>query len=297
MPLRNPFDASRILLSRYGGSEIRFNLQNSNLLKLSVTSSNHAFDQGVQVYVNGHVHEIETPDIDSKPLEIDLKKFIGPTPMEVVIRHHCAGSTHPCDIALRELIVGRRAVVTLPDYHPEKTVAFIGDSISVGFSEENYAYIFAKKSGMLLHNASIFGSRVWQSPDWDSAMRRVHKDIIAFRPEIIIVALGTNDLSDGISQRDFQGLYSQLITQIRKGTPESRVVALGLFRRKDMSEFKVRQFSRIISEVSRENSIVYIDPYEWLSESDLMDNVHPSKASQKKLADKMYDALSPLLTK
>lgn len=295
--LVNPFDTSNILVSRYGGSEIRFNLQNSSSLKLSATSSNHAFDQGVRVYINGEAYEVETPNIDSKPLQIDLKKFADSTRMEIVIRHHCAGSTHPCDIALRELIVDRHAVVTSPDIHPEETVAFLGDSISVGFSEENYTYKFAEKLGMLLHNASVFGSRVWQNPAWDSATRRLHKDIIAFNPEVIIVALGTNDLSDGVSQQDFQRDYSQLITQIRRGTPNSKVVALGLFKRKDISEFKVMQFSRIVATVSQENNILFIDPYNWLTEEDLMDNVHPSIESQKKLADKLYDALSPLLTR
>ncbi len=296
-PLHNPFDNSDMLMSRYGGSEIRFAIRESKKLVIRATSSNHAFDQGIAVYVDGKHFEIETPDIDEKILDIDLSTFSAGDKREVIIRHHCAGSTHPCDTTLKEITVDSGAIITKPVTYPDRTIAFFGDSISVGFSEENYTYKVAERMKMLLHNASIFGSRVGHNEIWDSASDRMHKDIIGFQPDVVVIALGTNDLSDNTSLDDFRLSYTKLITAIRDGTPKSRVITLGLFRRRQIQPSRIRQYSEIVKSIAENNNVQFIDPYDWLNDPDLMDNVHPSKKSQKILADRMYETISDIIQK
>lgn len=289
--IQNPFDNKKALVSRYGGSEVRFRLENSKQISIRASSSNHAFDQGISVDIDGTRYQVETPEIDKKTLDIKLPVHKGAHQYEVIIRHHCAGSTHPCDLWLKEIAVDISAKIYPPVSHPEQTIAFLGDSISVGFSENNYTYLVAERMGMLLHNASVFGSRIGRKEGWDSVQDRLQKDVINYQPDILVVALGTNDLYDNISELAFRELYAKLIRDIRSGTPDTQIITLALFNRRDISEFRIRQFNYIINSIASENGITHVDPFHWLSHADLMDGVHPSLKSQEKIAEHMYRAI------
>lgn len=295
--VRNPFDRSSVWISRYGGSEMRFSIQNSRSITMRVGSSNYAFDQGITVSVGSHLYELETPDISAKTLHIDIDNKDVSRRLPVIIRHHCAGSTHPCDLSVKSIAVDPGAYVAPPDVVPGQTIAFLGDSISVGFAQENYTYLVADRLDMHLHNASVFGSRTGFAKGWDSALNRYAKDIVSFSPDIVIVALGTNDLSDRTDVSVFREEYDKIIYGIKSGLPDSEILVLGIFRRGQAPMSRIREFSEAIRATAKKHAVAYVDPYNWLSDDDLLDFVHPRKEAQQKIADRLVPIVREITAK
>ena len=184
-----------------------------------------------------------------------------------------------------------------PESQEKPVMAILGDSLTSSFGPKNYSYLLAGQLGYRVHNAGIFGSSVSQTAGWDSGLLRVSTDINVFKPDIAVVFMGTNDLAHTVPLDVFRSNYAALLSRIQEESPSTRIIAVGLLRRKDFSEQEIRSYSNAIRREAEARNIAYIDPYAWLDSSDLQDVVHPSPQSQAKLADRMYQALSPLILK
>lgn len=293
--ITNPFTMKHFFVSRYGGSEIRFRITGTKNVAVIVSSSNNEKHiQGVDLTVSGKTYTVETP-VHDVLLAVPAGVLDDRKTYDVVIRHWCAGTLWPCDMSIGEIRTDRRAHVSRPSEIPKKTLAILGDSIEVSFGNLNATYLIADRLGYHLHNASIFGSSTTPVPDWDSGLLRYKEDIVRAKPDVVIVFLGTNDLGHGIPVAEFQKNYEELVSGILQGSPHSKVMLVGLMYRKDYSVNQVYAYSDVIRFVAREHNVPYIDPYYWFTDDDLQDVVHPAPKSEQKFADKLFEAISPLL--
>ena len=282
--------------SQYGGSEFRFSFANSRKLSFSASSPNDEHGQGVNIYVDDKLYTLETPNIDEKELSIRVEKAKS---YKVRVRHFCAGSHSPCDVSIKSVYINHSGKLLNPPSLPQKTLAILGDSITVDSGRWNFSYLMSDKLDYQLHNAGVFNSAVshLQTPHYDWALDRYEKDIIYYKPNLVIVFLGTNDLGKDVPLKEFQKNYQKLLKGIKTGLPDSVIVTLGILRRKDFGEEKIKQYSDIIRTISESMDVSFVDTYDWLILDDLKDVVHPSLVSQKKLSNKLYESLSSLVSK
>lgn len=282
-------------ISKFGGSQMSFMVTNTDFITLTVSSPNTEVDaQGLDIVVDGKTHTVVTP-LHNTIVTIPIDSAFRSSTHKVSIEHFCASTLSICEVGIDKILVSSDAKIFRPSSALPKTLAIIGDSITSSFGKYNYSYALADRLGMRLHNAGIFGSLVSSDPVWDSALDRYESDMTKFQPDVAIIFLGTNDLGHLIPLETFRKNYSTMLSGMKAQMPTSTIIALGLLRRQDFPTGQIRQYSRIIEEVANQYNVPYIDPIWWLDVSDYQDVVHPSKASQQKLADKLYEAVSRVL--
>ena len=291
--VHDPFLSETRVISRVGGSELRFIVSGTRSISLTATSpNNEKGSQGFDITVDGKKY--------TKKVPMHHATFLIPianpsVPSNVQIRFWCAGTLSPCDIAIQHITIDNGAVVMKPASVPKKMFAVLGDSIAVSFGDINAMYLVADKLGYQLHNASIFGSSVTPVLNWDSALLRYKRDIVRIKPDVVLVFVGTNDLGQSIPVSKFSDNYHKLVQGILVGTPRSKVILMGLMNRMDYPIDEIRAYSSVIEETARTNHLDYIDPFYWMAPGDLQDVIHPAPKSEPKFAEKLYDALIPLL--
>lgn len=295
--LVDPFTGAQARGARFGGSDIHFRLSNTNTLTIVAESANkEKNEQILDVRINGVSHILASP-FSGKILTVPINSASAEQLVSVDITLYCDSAMVPCDVRISRMEADPGAVVQQPNIVPKKTLAILGDSITSSFANDNYSYALADRLGYALHNASVFGSSVSPIPGWNSGLLRVTDDIVVYKPDIAVLFIGTNDLGRSVPIAEFRKNYEALISKIRKGSPSTQIVAVGLLTRKDFFPGEIYAYSNVIEAEAKKADIPYIDPANWLDYTDLQDVVHPSKASQKKLADKLYDELRPLITK
>ncbi len=290
----HPVTGEHIVGSRFGGSEVSFRLKNATVLHVEADGINTVPDeQMLELYVGDVVYTLASP-FSAKHLDIPVQ---SKEPVPVTARVICSSAMVPCDVRIRRLSADTGSIVMPPESQEKPVMAILGDSLTSSFGPKNYSYQLAGQLGYRVHNAGIFGSSVSQAAGWDSGVLRVSTDISVFKPDIAIIFMGTNDLAHTVPLDVFRSNYAALLSRIQEESPATRIIAVGLLRRKDFAEQEVRSYSNVIRREAQARNIAYIDPYAWLDYSDFQDVVHPSPESQDKLADKMYQALLPILTR
>ncbi|MBP9814181.1 SGNH/GDSL hydrolase family protein [Candidatus Woesebacteria bacterium] len=287
-------DISRYI-SKYGGSQMSFMVTNTDTITFEVSSPNIEPDaQGIDIDIDGKIYTMTTP-LQNARLTVPIDPVLQANTHSVTIQHFCASTLSVCEIGISKIIVSRDAKIFRPNSKLPKTLAVIGDSITSSFGKNNYSYLLADRLGMRLHNAGIFGSLVSNDPVWDSALDRYEADIIKFSPDVVVVFMGTNDLGHLVPLDTFRKNYSTMLADMKTKLPKSTIIVLGLLRRQDFPAGQIRMYSSVIEEVARSYEVAYIDPYFWLDVSDYQDIVHPSVASQPKLSEKLYGAMTVVL--
>lgn len=293
--LSDPYRKRDMSVSHFGGSEIRFRIKGTKMLAFRLISANSdAKSIGIDVIADDKTFTLHSP-FQGEISTIPQGFLDSGRETEVTIRHWCAGTLSPCELGLLGMYTDKGATLRKTAQPPPPVLGVIGDSISVSFGRDNYLYTFANRVGYRLHNASIFGSLVGEAAGWDSAAKRYEKDIARYRPEFILVILGTNDLGQGQPLSVFRENYRTFIRQMKEESPNSRLILFGLFRRLDISSTVTSAYSRVIRETAQKYGLLYIDPYDWLTPEDFQDLVHPSKRSQGKIADRLFGATHSII--
>jgi len=282
--------SSNQLSARFGGSTLQFMLRDATFIDMHVEGDNPIpSEQSLDITIDDIRHTLVSPFEPKSRMKISNKKIHSGVPVSIVL--HCSSAMIPCNVRISSLSTDGTLERWKTDEQRLPTVAIFGDSISTSFGKDNYGYMLAKRMGYRLHNASVFGSSVVSVPGWDAASMRVYTDIIEFHPDVALIVLGTNDLGRQIPIQTFESAYDLMIAEIQSKSPETKVVAVGLFPRKDFSIQKIRSYSDAIERVAHKRNILFINPRDILTVSDLSDPVHPTQESQQKIADGLYARL------
>lgn len=279
--------------SQYGGNEFRFLFTRSKRLIFTASNPNNENGQGIVIEVDDKMYTLETPHIDTKELFIPIDDT--PAFHHVRVRHFCSGSYSPCDLTITSIRIDPFGILFFSPLLPPRTMAILGDSITVGWGRFNFSFSTSDKLGYQLHNAGIFASTVSKIPNHDGVLDRYKKDIVSYRQDLVIIFMGTNDLGNQIPLEIFQRDYQELIGGIKKGLPDATIITLGILQRKDFTKENIEKYTNVIKTVSESMGVSFIDTYDWLTPDDFADNVHPSLASQDKLASKFYESVSAVI--
>lgn len=183
-----------------------------------------------------------------------------------------------------------------------KTIVFFGDSITAGYgldeplSQAYPARIQEKIDAAHLPyktvNAGLSGETT------AGGLRRV--DWILRQPvDIFVLALGGNDGLRGIEPSVSSGNLQAIVDRVRAKNPNVKIVLAGMMMPPSLGEDYVRDFAAMYPALAKKNKISFV-PFllqDVGGRADLNqpDQIHPTAAGQRIVAENVWRVLQPLL--
>lgn len=109
-------------------------------------------------------------------------------------------------------------------------LAFLGDSLTVGVGappELGYAWQTAERLGWPIALVDGVSGSGFLAPGGGEPMPDRVPAVVAARPDVVVVAGGTNDVFWGFPPREVERAAAGLLADLRAGLPDARVVVLG----------------------------------------------------------------------
>lgn len=167
-------------------------------------------------------------------------------------------------------------------------VAF-GDSLTEGYGASegnNYPALLSRKLGVEIRNLGRAGET---SVD---GLKRLD-DVVALHPRVVLLCFGGNDSLNGeLASRTFSNL-AQIIDRLR--AEGSFVVLIGI-RSASLRDHNKQHFRKL----ARDKDVLYVpDMLQGLAFKPIYmsDAIHPNDAGYARIADRLENALQPLLPK
>ncbi|HWS32893.1 MAG TPA: GDSL-type esterase/lipase family protein [Actinoplanes sp.] len=187
-----------------------------------------------------------------------------------------------------------------------QSVEFIGDSITAGYTSTNvalsaYPWLIGENLGVRHTQIALSGSCLNEltaeqstrgircygletryphvgfqdgSADWD--FRR-------FRPDVIVVNIGTNDVGHGVSSADFRVAYEDFLKQVRAANPRSTILAVRIFKGWWAAESRAAVEAL---QAAGDCDVQFVDTTGWWDPATMTnDGTHPNDYGHRVLTD------------
>ena len=193
-----------------------------------------------------------------------------------------------------------------------KLIEFIGDSITAGcctlsnYVLNNYAWLTGEAlnadhtqiafSGICLQDAvSCYSeNRIGMSVQFFK-LQTVHYtnspawDFNRYQPNQVVINLGTNDSTVGVSDSTFQSTYTTFLQNIRAKYPNAEIYVLRTFGGYKVAPTQAAVNARISAGDSK---VHYVDTSGWVTTGDFdSDNLHPNANGHIKIANRLQSVL------
>lgn len=237
------------------------------------------------------------------------------------------------EAAMGEVFFDGSAIDAIP-FQPKqkKKIEFIGDSITCGFGNDEtglpcgqgqwfdqhnaylaYGPIVSRKldADFLLSSVSGYGMyRNWNSEKWEETifpdvydhlfLRNSESEKFGndYQPDLVSICLGTNDLSEGDSQKErlpfnkhkYIGNYIEFVQKIYKKYPNTKIV---LLNSPMVSGDRNKEFMEALNAVKdffkNNKKQASIEIFEFKEMKPKGCGFHPSAEDDQKMADEIYD--------
>jgi acyl-CoA thioesterase-1 len=180
----------------------------------------------------------------------------------------------------------------------ERIIVALGDSLTAGLgvaSDEAYPALLearARKAGFdyRVVNAGVSG-------DTSAGGLRRLDWVLRSRPDVVIVALGSNDGLRGLPVAALRDNLTTIVTRLRAAG--ARVLLVGMRVPPNYGAAYARDFAEVFGSVARRTSVAFL-PFllEGVAGDPTLnqpDGIHPNAAGQRIVADRVWTALRPLL--
>jgi acyl-CoA thioesterase-1 len=180
----------------------------------------------------------------------------------------------------------------------ERIIVALGDSLTAGLgvaSDEAYPALLearARKAGFdyRVVNAGVSG-------DTSAGGLRRLDWVLRSRPEVVIVALGSNDGLRGLPVAALRDNLTTIVTRLRAAG--ARVLLVGMRVPPNYGAAYAGDFAEVFGSVARRTSVAFL-PFllEGVAGDPTLnqpDGIHPNAAGQRIVADRVWTALRPLL--
>ncbi len=187
-----------------------------------------------------------------------------------------------------------------------RLVEFVGDSITAGTTSSqlavtDYAFVTGERlaadhtqiaiGGMCLSETAdgcwAHETRYWLAGGGQAGSDQW--DFGRYTPSAVVINLGTNDKSHGVSGADFQARYVTFLTRIRAKFPNAKLLALRTFIGRYAAETKAAVQAR---NAAGDAGVLYVDTTGWLPSDGLSDSVHPNDKGHRAIADRLTPILA-----
>lgn len=276
--------------ANYSGSEVKFSFRGSKSLSISINVGEDREKQAeFMLLVDDKEYLITNPNINSKRIGVVFEGSDIDGIHAVRGIFYCTGMLSPCEIFIKEIKL--EGGYLLPqNYSGQKVVGVLGDSISLIYGKENYASLLSKRINYQLHNASSWGESLSQDSGKKSAILTYKDRLIKYKPDLAIIALGTNDVIFSVSIESFKKDYEKLISDLKYFLPKSKIIAMGISPGKNLeANFdKINAFNKIIENSALDKRIYFFEVANWLKDNYYGDQLHPNIEGQAEMADRLY---------
>jgi len=171
-----------------------------------------------------------------------------------------------------------------------RTVVAFGDSIVEGYGQpEGWPEILgrdlaARYPGVRVINAGVSGDTA------GDGLRRIQKDVLAHRPDLVLIAFGLNDMKNGVPVSKFRKELSAMILEI--SGEGAQPVLLTTTRLQQGASLLARlnpaPFNETLKSLAEERGVFLIDVndgFKGLNTPEyLMDAAHPNQEGYRRLA-------------
>jgi lysophospholipase L1-like esterase len=223
-------------------------------------------------------------------------------------------------IQFKGLVLGSGASTQAPAAK-SRLIEFIGDSITAGcctltnYAIQDYAWLTGEAlnadhtqvafSGICLQDAfSCYSeNRIGMSVQFFK-LQTVHYlnspawDFNRYQPNQVVINLGTNDSTAGVSDSTFQSTYTTFLQNVRAKYPNAEIYVLRTFGGYKVAPTQAAVNARISA---GDTKLRYVDTTGWVSTTSGdfdSDNLHPNTNGHIKIANRLQSVLgtNPVLT-
>ena len=134
----------------------------------------------------------------------------------------------------------------------------------------------------------------------DQILTSIDRWASTYRPDIVLIHLGTNDINQGQSVNSTRADLAQIIDRIRAYVPDVVVLIAQIIPGNIRHEHQIRKFNKAISTLGMEKAstlspIIVVDQWTGFNYAiDTYDGIHPNEIGEKKMAHKWFEALQDL---
>ncbi|MFG1884127.1 cellulose binding domain-containing protein [Micromonospora sp. NPDC049102] len=227
----------------------------------------------------------------------------------LIVSYRQVAGSYTGDAVFQGLILDSGAGTFKPPARP-KLVEFIGDSITAGATSSqlavtDYGFKVGERLGYDHTQIAIGGMCLAETTDgcwaqatryWMSSGGQVGTDpwdFSRYAADGVVINLGTNDKSHGVSAAAFQATYTTFLTRIRAKFPNAKLFALRTFIGRYATETEAAVRAR---NAAGDANVFYVDTTGWLPSGGLSDSVHPNDAGHQAITDRLAPILSARLT-
>lgn len=171
---------------------------------------------------------------------------------------------------------------------PQEGIVCFGDSITAGFGASagnDYPAVLQRLLGEPVHNAGVNGDTT------GSALSRLERDVLVYRPRVVIVELGGNDFLRKVPREEvFRNLDRMLGEIVRAGSIPVLVHAkFGL-----LSDPYYDGYAEV---AKRHNAVLVSNVLKNIlgNPRHMSDQIHPNDAGYRLLAERIAAVVGPLL--
>ncbi|MEU8083213.1 cellulose binding domain-containing protein [Micromonospora sp. NPDC049101] len=226
----------------------------------------------------------------------------------LIVSYRQVAGSYTGDAVFQGLIMDSGARTFQPPARP-KLVEFVGDSITAGATSSqlavtDYGFKVGERLGYDHTQIAIGGMCLAETTDgcwaqstryWMSSGGQVGTDqwdFSRYTADGVVINLGTNDKSHGVSAAAFQATYTTFLTRIRARFPNAKLFAMRTFIGRYAAETEAAVRAR---NAAGDANVFYVDTTGWLPSGGLSDSVHPNDAGHQAITDRLAPVLSAAL--
>jgi lysophospholipase L1-like esterase len=226
---------------------------------------------------------------------------LTPTPLRagnhtLRVSYRVVGGSYTGDAVFQGLILDSGAT-TLPAAVSPKLIEFVGDSITLGTTSSKvaltaYGWLVGEQlgaehtqlgygGGCLVATADGCTSVANQFLKTGYAANSPNWDFGRYQANAVVINLGTNDRSHGVTGSQFQSQYATFIRTVRGKYPSAAIYALRTFSGRYAAE------TAAAVQAVNDPRVFYVDTTGWLPADGLSDSVHPNDTGHRAIAARL----------
>ena len=194
------------------------------------------------------------------------------------------------------------SITTYIDYIPSSYPSYYPtQGCDVNSVEKTWWYqVIEQTNYKLLMNNSYSGSKVTSGDGCGQSIERINN--LSFdneSPDIIIIHMGTNDLTNRIPVANFEKSYRNMVQIIRQQCDDAIILVCNLPSMKHQGFLNERlAFNEVINKIVKEENLILIDIAKLITEDNyanyLFAGAHPNALGMKLISDEVIKKLNEL---
>jgi len=222
----------------------------------------------------------------------------------LVVSYRVVGGSYNGDAVFQGLILDSGARTLAAQVSP-RLIEFVGDSITLGSTSSKtaltaYGWLTGEQLGVE-HTQLGYGGGclVATSDGCASVASRFLKtgysessanwDFSRYQANAVVINLGTNDRSHGVTGPDFQNGYVNFLSTVRSKYPNAAILALETFSNRYSAETQAAVTAR---NNAGDRNVYFVDTTGWLPSDGLSDSVHPNDKGHQAIATRLAPIVS-----